>query len=228
LIGGGDLPQFRAMDKQALMDGLVMYLCFIPIVTFHEFAHAWVAWKLGDDTAYRQGRVTLNPQMHIDPIGTVLVPALAILMMASSPGMGGLLIGWGRSVPVNVSNLKNRARDDSLISLAGPAMNLVLALLCLILLRIFMAADMEPMAKTMWQIANLSIFLCWFNMLPIPPLDGSHVAKHLIGMKDETYMKIAQYGIIILIVSLQIPAVQGFLYAMTGGTIKMMAAVTGL
>ena len=215
------------MDKQALMDGLVMYLCFIPIVTFHEFAHAWVAWKLGDDTAYRQGRVTLNPQMHIDPIGTLLVPGIAVLLMASGSVGGGLLIGWGCAVPVNLYNLKNRARDDTLISLAGPAMNLVLALVCLILLRIFAAAGMAPMAEAMWNVAFLSIFLCWFNMLPIPPLDGSHVAKYLVGMKEETYMKIAQYGILILIVSLQIPAVQGFLRAMTGGTIDMMAAITG-
>ena len=210
------------MDNQALMDGLVMFLCFIPIVTFHEFAHAWVAWKLGDDTAYRQGRVTLNPQMHIDLIGTVVVPLVAVLFM------GGMLIGWGRSVPVNLSNLKNRARDDTLISLAGPAMNLVLAFFALILMRVFLAWDMQTMAEAMWNIASLSVFLCWFNMLPIPPLDGSHPTRYLLGISEETYAKIAQYGIFILIVALQIPAVQVFLGTMTGGTMYFMEKIAWL
>ena len=210
------------MDNQALMDGLVMFLCFIPIVTFHEFAHAWVAWKLGDDTAYRQGRVTLNPQMHIDLIGTVVVPLVAVLFM------GGMLIGWGRSVPVNLSNLKNRARDDTLISLAGPAMNLVLAFFALILMRVFLAWDMQTMAEAMWNIASLSVFLCWFNMLPIPPLDGSHPTRYLLGISEETYAKIAQYGIFILIVALQIRAVQVFLSSMTNGTMAIMEKIAWL
>ena len=165
------------MDKQAALNGLVMYMCFIPIVTFHEFAHAWVAWKLGDDTAYRQGRVTLNPTSHIDPIGTILVPLVAVVLMASSSSLAGFIIGWGRSVPVNLLNLQNRARDHSLIALAGPTMNLVLAFVCLLLLRIFMNLDSDALSESLLMVAFLSIFLCWFNMLPIPPLDGSHVTK---------------------------------------------------
>lgn len=181
-----------------------------------------MAWKLGDDTAYRQGRVTLNPQMHIDLIGTVVVPLVAVLFM------GGMLIGWGRSVPVNLSNLKNRVRDDTLISLAGPAMNLVLAFFALILMRVFLAWDMQTMAEAMWNIASLSVFLCWFNMLPIPPLDGSHTTRYLLGISEETYAKIAQYGIFILIVALQIRAVQVFLSSMTNGTMAIMEKIAWL
>jgi len=216
------------MNQQALLDGLVMYLCFIPIITFHEFAHAWVAWKLGDDTAWRLGRVTLNPQAHICPIGTLLIPGVAILLMASGSGLSGLLIGWGKAVPVNLCNLKNRARDDTLISLAGPAMNLALALVALLLLRLSLAWDARAVAEALWNIAYLSVFLCWFNLLPIPPLDGSHPARYLVGMKEETYATFAQYGLLVLIVALQIPQVRMFLLTMTHGTLNSMKAVTGL
>jgi Zn-dependent protease len=216
------------MDTKVLLDSLVMWLCFIPIVTFHEFAHAWTAWKLGDDTAHREGRVTLNPQSHIDPIGTLLIPGIAILLAASGSVAAGFIIGWGRSVPVNLLNLQNRSRDHSLIALAGPAMNIALALVCLIILRIFVALDMGPAAEMMERIAVLSVFLCWFNLLPIPPLDGSHVMKYVIGMSEETYMKIASFGIIILIVSIQLQPVRHFLSVMTGSTLGGLAFIVGL
>jgi Zn-dependent protease len=216
------------MDTKVLIDELVMWLCFIPIVTFHEFAHAWTARKLGDDTAHRQGRVTLNPQSHIDPVGTLIVPAIAILLAASSSAAAGFIIGWGRSVPVNLANLRNRPRDHSLIALAGPAMNIVLALICLVLLRVFVELDMQPVAEMMKRIAVLSVFLCWFNLLPIPPLDGSHVMKYVVGMREETYMKIASFGIFILIVAIQLRPVTAFLSTMTFSTLSGLAVVVGL
>ena len=216
------------MDTKVLLDSLVMWLCFIPIVTFHEFAHAWTARRLGDDTAHREGRVTLNPQSHIDPIGTLLIPGFAILLAASGSVAAGFIIGWGRSVPVNLMNLRNRPRDHSLIALAGPAMNLALALLCLVLLRICLALEMGAVAEMMERIAVLSVFLCWFNLLPIPPLDGSHVMKYVVGMSEETYMKIASFGIIILIVAIQLQPVRHFLSVMTGATLGGLAVIVGL
>lgn len=216
------------MDTKVLLDSLVMWLCFIPIVTFHEFAHAWTARKLGDDTAHLMGRVTLNPQSHIDPIGTLLIPGIAILLAASGSVAAGFLIGWGRAVPVNLMNLRHRARDHSLIALAGPAMNIVLALLCLILLRICVALEMPAVAEMMQRIALLSVFLCWFNLLPIPPLDGSHVMKYIVGMREETYMKIASYGIFILIVAIQLRPVRMFLSQMTFSTLNGLALIVGL
>ncbi|MGB0578118.1 MAG: site-2 protease family protein [Limisphaerales bacterium] len=216
------------MDTDTLMSGLVMFLCFIVIVTVHEWAHAWVAWKLGDNTAYNEGRVTLNPQSHICPIGTLAVPLGMVLLSAMGSGIGSLLVGWGRPVPVNLYNLENRSRDHSLIALAGPAMNLVLAFVCLGLLRVFMEFEQDTMMEAMQTMAILSIFLCWLNLLPIPPLDGSHVMKYIIGMREETYANIAQYGIFILIVALQIQPIGKFLHEMTFKTLIGMATVLGI
>src|SRR4051812_21352195 len=114
------------MDAKLLLEGLLMYLCFIPVLTFHEFAHAWVASKCGDDTAKRLGRVSINPIVHMELIGTVVLPLLAIYLQMSGSFLGGLIIGWGKPVPFDPSNLRNPRRDDTLIALAGPAMNLVL------------------------------------------------------------------------------------------------------
>ena len=111
------------MDSNQIADGLIQYLMLIALLTFHEFGHAWTAWKCGDDTARLQGRVSLNPIVHIDPIGTVVLPLLMIFM----PGVGRFLIGWAKPVPVNPSNLNQPRRDDILVTMAGPGMNLILA-----------------------------------------------------------------------------------------------------
>src|SRR5215469_18895949 len=111
------------MDPNGIIDGLLYYLGLVVLLTFHEFAHAWVAHKCGDDTARLQGRMSINPVVHIDPIGTVLIPLLVLF----SPMLGGFLVGWAKPVPVNPMNLNHPVRDDCLIALAGPAMNLVLA-----------------------------------------------------------------------------------------------------
>src|SRR5208282_5455317 len=113
------------MDANHIIDGLIFYLGLVILLTFHEFAHAWAAWKLGDDTARLQGRLSLNPIVHIDPIGTVALPLLMIFL---SPGIGRFLIGWAKPVPFNPANLRNRWRDEMLIAMAGPAMNILLAI----------------------------------------------------------------------------------------------------
>ena len=110
------------MDSN-IADGLIQYLMLVALLTFHEFGHAWTAMKCGDDTARLQGRVSLNPVVHIDPIGTVLLPLLMIFM----PGAGRFLIGWAKPVPVNPYNLNQPRRDDILVTMAGPGMNLLLA-----------------------------------------------------------------------------------------------------
>ncbi|MBG88779.1 MAG: site-2 protease family protein [Verrucomicrobiales bacterium] len=216
------------METRLLLDGLIMWVCFIPIVTVHEWAHAWVAVKCGDDLPQRQGRVTLNPQAHICPIGTIAFPLLAVLLGASGSGLGAFIIGWGRPVQVNPHNFRSWRRDDILVSMAGPAMNIILAFGCLLILRIFIGFDNDTFQEMMFRIALLSLFLCFFNLLPIPPLDGSHVMKHAVQMKEETYMRIAQFGFIILIITIQIPFIQQILHACTIGTIGTMAAILGL
>src|SRR5437870_705181 len=119
------------MDPNMVIDGLIQYLGLIVLLTFHEFAHAWVAWKCGDDTARLQGRVSLNPVVHIDPLGTVVLPLLAVFLSASGSGLGRFIIGWGKPVPVNIDNLRHRRRDDTLVAMAGPAMNVLLAVVVL-------------------------------------------------------------------------------------------------
>jgi Zn-dependent protease len=209
------------MNEKALYDGLLNFVCFIMIVTFHEFGHAWTAWKLGDDTAYHQGRVTLNPLAHIDFFGTIVLPILAVLMAASGPGMGGLLIGWGRPVQVNRSRLKHRRRDDTLITFAGPAMNIVLALLVLLVARIAGGAFGGQVTQFAVKLAELSIFLFYFNLVPVPPLDGGHILRNAVGMAEETFMRLYQYGFIAILVLINIPYFNALLEFLTLVTFRL-------
>jgi Zn-dependent protease len=191
------------MDPRQLIDGLILYLGLLVLLTFHEFGHAWMAWKCGDDTAHSQGRVSLNPLVHIDLIGTVALPLLLIFMAP-----GGFFVGWAKPVPVNSDNFKNPRTDDIMVTLAGPWMNFLLAIVIIGLARLGYMAHLGNVGGVCLNIARLSLLLCFFNLLPIPPLDGSHVARNLIGMSQETYQQIARYGIFILIVVLQIRVVQ--------------------
>ena len=111
------------MDSNAVIEGLIRYISLVILLTFHEYGHAWMASKCGDDTARSMGRCSLNPLVHIDLIGTFLIPMMQIFI----PGAGAFLIGWAKPVPVNPHNLRNPKLDDILISMAGPWMNLLLA-----------------------------------------------------------------------------------------------------
>lgn len=213
------------MDQKTLIEGLLSFLCFIPVLTFHEFAHAWVAWKCGDDTARLQGRVSLNPAVHIDPVGTIVLPLLAIFLSAGGSAAAGFIIGWGKPVPVNLNNLRNMRRDDCLIALAGPAMNVLLAIVLMGIMKIALMLHMPLIAETALHITVVSLFLCFFNLLPIPPLDGSHVMMNLIRLPYETYLQWCQYGIIVVILALQIPAVNHAINFATSATLALLAAV---
>jgi Zn-dependent protease len=114
------------MDARLLVDGLIMFLGLVVLLTLHEFGHAWVAWKCGDDTARRQGRVSLNPLVHIDLLGTVIIPLLMIFLSANGSTLSRFLVGWAKPVPVDPRNLRNPKLDDILVTLAGPGMNLLL------------------------------------------------------------------------------------------------------
>ncbi|MEY4200983.1 MAG: hypothetical protein RLZZ265_2723 [Verrucomicrobiota bacterium] len=216
------------MDQKALFDGLLTYVFFIPLLTFHEWAHAWVAWKCGDDTAYHQGRVTLNPIAHMELIGTVVLPLLGIFLSLSNSALAGFIIGWGRPVPVNVSNLRSPRRDDTLVALAGPAINLILAFALLALAKIGANTGVSLFTEVGIRMAILSLFLCFFNLLPVPPLDGSHVLKNAIGMSYETYWKLCQYGFIIVIVAINIPGVREVVVLATRTTFLAMAGILNL
>jgi Zn-dependent protease len=212
------------MDANWIIEGLISYLGLIVLLTFHEFGHAWTAEKCGDDTARLQGRCSLNPVVHIDPIGTVLLPLVMIFM----PGFGRFLIGWAKPVPVNPHNLRNPRVDDILVSMAGPAMNLILAVALMALARVGLLIHLSPMAGVCWQFASLSLLLCFFNLIPIPPLDGSHVLRNLTGMSWEAYAKFAQFGFIAVIVVIQIPLVRNALSFAVVGTRLGLATLFGI
>ena len=214
-----------ANTSNVIVEGLISYLGLIILLTFHEFGHAWVALKCGDDTAKLQGRVSLNPIVHIDPIGTVLLPLLMIFLPT---GASRFMIGWAKPVPVNPYNLQNPRVDDILVSMAGPAMNLILAVVLVALARVGLMIHQEPFAGVCVQFASLSLLLCFFNLIPIPPLDGSHVLRNLTGMSWEAYASFARYGFIAVIVVIQIPQVRQGLSFAVNGTLLSLAKLFGL
>jgi Zn-dependent protease len=223
------------MDVSLLLNGLLFYLCFIPVLTFHEFAHAWVAHKCGDDTAKNLGRVSLNPIVHMEVLGTVVLPLLAIYLSMTNSALAGFIIGWGKPVPVDPSNLRNPRRDDTLIALAGPGINILLAFLLMGLVKagvMVKGAGSAPVGEMMIEVGSMlvlvNLVLAFFNMLPIPPLDGSHVIKNAIDMSYETYWRLTQYGFIAIIIAINIPFVRGMIQAAVYGTAGVFSRIYGL
>ena len=212
------------INPSQLAYGVAMWLCLVALLSFHEFGHAWMAHKCGDDTARVMGRMTINPIVHIDPIGTVLIP-LAIFFFVPN----FFIFGWAKPVPVNPSNYGNRKRDDIFVSMAGPAMNVILAILLMVAYRLAVELPIDvgagAVVHNLGSIAFISMLLCVFNLIPIPPLDGSHVLRHVIGMSEETYLKIAQYGFIVLLVAINVFPLFDFVKMVSSGTIELLKTV---
>jgi len=171
-------------------------------VILHEIAHGWVANKLGDDTAARMGRLTLNPISHIDLFGTILLPAILII------GRAPFVFGYAKPVPVNYHNLRNPKRDMIWVALAGPMTNIVLALASLYLARFANSgADLTTALTPLFLMAhssvNINVMLAAFNLFPVPPLDGGRV---LVGLLPNPYSmavaRIEPFGFLIIIVLL--------------------------
>lgn len=183
-------PGQWAMDMALTLPGIIVGL------SFHEFSHAYVAWKLGDDTPKLQGRVTLNPAAHIDPIGL-----LALIFIR---------FGWGRPVEVYPGNFKNRRRDSILVSLAGVTMNLMLAILVTLGLRLFVSLApagfiLSGMGNSVFMmfyyIILINLALMVFNLLPVPPLDGFNIITEIFNLRRSSfYYKIQDKGFLILMV----------------------------
>ncbi len=214
------------MNWQFLSNALAQYLCVVVVITVHEFGHAWMALRCGDDTAHRLGRVTLNPAAHIDPIGTVALPLLALFLSLSGLGqIASFIIGWGRPVPVNYLQLRNINRDSLLVAMAGPAMNLVITVLAMVLVKVAVLGEAFTVAEAGVLLAKVSMYLFFFNMIPVPPLDGSHVLRFLIQMPWETFTRLSAYGFLIVIVLLQLEPVAAYLAVGTRVSVHTLAAL---
>jgi len=175
---------------------LLMIAIFLGIAfPVHEFAHAFVAYQRGDATAKLMGRMTLNPVVHFDPVGG--------LMIVITMFLGGFLFGWAKPTPVNTMNLRNRRNDEVLVALAGPGANLVMAILGAIVIRIVLALGLQvpPLAESV--LVNFLVFnvaLMIFNLIPVPPLDGSTLLFRFLPPKIAWQIRpfLAQYGMFIV------------------------------
>lgn len=192
-------------------DKFLLFLVLVASIGIHEWAHAVTADKLGDPLPRSEGRVTLNPLAHADPIGTFLIPLLVIFL---SPGFA--VIGWGKPVRISLPNEKTRVRDDLLVTAAGPFSNLCIAVLTAVAAGVVFGSTGEvsqTVNKLVEIVIKLNCVLLLFNLIPIPPLDGSHFLKYAVRMKEETYAKLASYGFIILIVLINLRPFQRMLFA---------------
>lgn len=208
----------------SLQEGLILYLILLGSLSVHEWAHAWTADKLGDPTARSLGRVTLNPMAHIDPVGTVLLPLIMILMPVPFA-----IFGWGKPVPVDRRNLSKPVRDDVAIAMAGPLSNLVILIGTAVVVGIYLRfSGADAIAMPIQFIFIINLVLMIFNLMPIPPLDGSHVFRHAIGMSDLSYMKLAQWGFVILIVLINFPPFRALLGGVMQGGLALVFALVAL
>ncbi len=184
-------------DKMELITKIALYAPPILLaITLHEVAHGWAARSLGDPTAANLGRLTLNPFKHVDPVGTVLVPVVLVML-------GGLLFGWAKPVPVNMHRLNDPKRDMALVAAAGPASNFVMALFWAYIIKSGMHAEAEVSATLMIEMGKvglvINLILMVLNLIPIPPLDGGRVLCGILpdGL-SQALSKIEPYGLFII------------------------------
>ncbi len=209
------------MNQQEIVLKIFEFVLLLFSLSLHEAAHAWTASRLGDQTARMLGRVTLNPAKHIDPIGTILLP---LLMLFAGPYGGRFLIGWARPTPVNARNFRKYVQGDVLTTLAGPASNLLVSLVCTIALvalaksspvaaqlvrglafggfdPAMVGTGVFPAVLLLYMALTLNLFLAFFNLLPLPPLDGSHLIRHLLPTRMlQVYDQLGIFSLILMFV----------------------------
>lgn len=174
---------------------LIGFAIILVALTIHEAAHAWTAEKLGDPTARLLGRVSLNPLVHIDPIGTVLLPALA--------AFSGLpILGWAKPVPVNINRLRHHRRDFMIVAAAGPLSNFAQAIVCALIFRsVFGLTDVSLAPAVLRSAVEINLLLAFFNLVPIPPLDGGNVLAGLVPEGAAAVLdNLRQFGFILIYV----------------------------
>ena len=182
------------------MEFIFLIAILVFSIVFHEVSHGVVAHSLGDTTAKDAGRLTLNPLPHIDPLGSIIVPVFLILMNQFAGG--GIIFGWAKPVPVNPQYLRDKRFGEAKVRLAGPASNFALALAFGLALRFLPIEDMYPSLAVIFQsIVYINLLLGIFNLLPVPPLDGSHILFSLLPRsmhKAKTFLQ--QYGLMLLFI----------------------------
>ena len=191
------------MEDNIIYSIAVWLVPLVIAIVFHEVAHGLVAKRLGDTTAERRGRLTLNPIKHVDPFGTVILPML--LAISHAP-----VFGWAKPVPVNYARLRNPRRDMVLVALAGPGMNLLLALLgtALLAATIMISGGAQSggaafLAANALNFVLINIFLAVFNLLPVPPFDGGHVVEGLLpGPLAARFRRVGRYSLLVLMILL--------------------------
>ncbi len=207
------MPDFQTL--------LIWVIPVLLAITLHEAAHGWMASKFGDHTARMMGRVTLNPVKHIDPVGTIVVP-LALLIMSTS-----FIFGWAKPVPINFNALRSPKSGMIWVALAGPGANLIMAIGWIFIA--ILSINIPVMLKMAGAGIFINILLAVFNLLPIPPLDGSRVISALLpNPLAYKYNQLERYGFLILIGLMFIGGFSYIVWPIVGLALSSLSVISGL
>lgn len=205
------------IDPASFISQLVVYMVVLLLaISAHEAGHAWMSYKFGDPTAYNQGRVTLNPVAHTDPIGTLLIPIVAFIAGTLGGALGSIpLIGWGKPTPVNPLKWRNKDLANVMVSSAGVLANMILMIIGIVLAKILMTQGYQaidfflpntnPLVIFVGDLMILNLSLAVFNLLPFPPLDGSKILQTFLPQSAEPVFELLeQFGYLILMLLIYI------------------------